>query len=164
MANGNKKRRNGILGLLLSLCLLLFSCGGNERTAAHYAEEILQKNDILPYGVWYREDKEPWEEGHFDESLRKAIFGEREIALEEVRLFLSTQETEPFELAFVTCYTYKDADSVGALLSARLRLLQKSAKESGGASLDGGFVMLRGRTVLYVAAASADKIRSALGI
>jgi hypothetical protein len=163
MENKKKRGKAGAFALLLCLGLLLASCGRGYATATEYFEKIAKAEALLPYGAWYFENKAPWEEGYLDESLEKAFFGERKIKPESLRLFLSSEE-KPFELAFITCYTYKEADSVAALLSARLSFLQKSAKESGGASLDGGFVLLRGRTVLYVAAASADKIRSALGV
>ena len=164
MAKKSGMRKTGLWALWLALCLLLVGCSENGKSAAFYAQRVMEREGLLPLGVWYCEDKEPWEEGYLEDSVRKAIFGERSLSFEEVRLFLSTEGTEVFELAFVTCYTYEEASTVSALLASRLRLLQKSAKESGLGSLDGGFVILRGRTVLYAACEAGSKLRSTLGI
>lgn len=164
MAKRRGLGKTGLLAACLLLCFLLCGCNENGKSAAFYAQRVMAVEGLLPLGAWYREDKAPWEEGYLEESLQRAIFGERSLSFEEIRLFLSTEGKETLELAFVTCYTYEEASAVGAILASRLRLLQKSAKESGLASLDGGFVILRGRTVLYAACEAGDKIRSSLGV
>ena len=162
------KRKNGrrLAALVLLFCLAasLFGCAEDGKTAADYADILAATEGLLPYGVWYRQDAAPWEEGYMDEALQRAIFGENVPESEELRLFLCSRSDMICEVCFVSCYTYREAEKVAAVLSARLRMLQKSAKESGDASLDGGFVLLRGRTALYVAAPFSQRIRSSLGL
>ena len=102
--------------------------------------------------------------GFLDESLCRALFGQADIKAESYRVFLCTEGESICEIALVSMPTRAEAERLSAFLSARLSFLQKTAKENGFDALDDGFVVQRGRCVLYVAAENAALILSCLSV
>ena len=158
------KRAGRLLALVLSIGLLVSSCGRREATAWEILLSLCETAGELPTGEIYHAAAEEGARGYLSPEMIESLYGEegKEVfgeLLLDYAIYLSSFAA-PYEIAVLRAHSTTDAHRVAELCLSRADELQvalhRTEWETLGSSIE---VVVRGRWVVMLVTDSNESLK-----